>query len=199
MTDNAEDLIAELRQETENAGIGSTSSEPKERPAEEINIESDFEQSADQPRPEQPQEPELTPTAVKGMAHRYVKMASTFLKMILTPLYRKTILIKGDVEKMDAFRKKHSGKSEKQMDEALTSDDAMWPVVNRFDAYMKAVKDIPFDEDETDMIAIPLAELIVKYKALRLSPEWMFVIAIGMTMLPRLTKLMPDVNQAEQK
>lgn len=201
-TTTADDLINDLRQETENAGLGrSTAQEPASDPASEpIDSGDAGEYHFDPPSGESERvEPQLDSGAAKSIAMRYVKMFSSFMKMILTPLYRVTILEKDDIEKMREFNQKNRGKSEKEMDEAVHSDHEMWPVVNRFDQYMKAIKEIPLDDDEKEMIATPLGEVIQKYKSLQLSPEWMLLIAVAMVMLPRIVKLIPDVNKAEAK
>lgn len=198
---NVNDLIDDLRQETENAGIGkSTPEETPEKPAQPPAGDDSGEYHFDPPLGEtQPQDPPIDIGKAQSIAMRYVKMFSSFMKMLLTPLYRKTILEDDDIKKMQAFRQKHHGKSEKEMDEAVHSDHDMWPVVNRFDQYMKAVQEIPLDEDEKKMIAEPLGEVIQKYKAFQLSPEWMLLIAVAMVMFPRMVKLIPDVNKAEAK
>jgi hypothetical protein len=187
---DANDLINELKQQTENSTINNTIEGNHEAEKFSSPAEEHFEPVVDELQQQAP-EPEFTSSAAKSTARRYLQMASSFLKLILRPIYKKTILQKQDISKMAEFNRKNSGKSEKQMEEALHSESEMWPVVNRFERYMKAVKEIPFDDDELEMMATPLSELIIKHKALRLSPEWMMVIAVSMVMLPRITNMIP--------
>jgi hypothetical protein len=201
----ANDLINDLKQETENSRLHiNTDSPPAEQTPDSGGAQSS-DQHFDPVSPEEQSkltgqpDPEYSPVAAKSAADRYVKMFSSFLKLILTPLYRKTILHKEDPKKMDEFRRKHAGQSEKQMDEAVHSDHEMWPVVNRFDQYMKAVAEIPLDEDERDMIATPLSDVLYRYRSFRLSPGWMLIVAVCIVMLPRLVSLIPDVNKAAEK
>ncbi len=127
-------------------------------------------------------------------AARYVKMFSAIMKMIFKPIYKRTLLEPGDIEKMRDLQNQNRGRSDKSIEEAISSDNALWPVVNRFDKYMKAVEDIALDKEEIEMLAEPLAEVLHKYKKSQLSPEWMLVISTGMVMIPRLAPMMPDIT-----
>lgn len=180
-------LIEELNKQTEQ-----TISEP-------VIEDTHFEEAApaeETPTTEQEPEEQVSASGAKSMAEFMVRMFSAMMKMVFTPLYKLTILEDTDVQRMDEFRKKHAGQTEKQMEEALHSDHAMWPVVNRFDQYMAAVREIGLTKEEQEMIITPLSECIVKYNW-KLSPGWMLVVAMLMVMLPRVTRLIPDTNKAE--
>ncbi len=138
---------------------------------------------------------DISPDKARTMATRWVKTFSNAMKVFFSWTYRKSILKPGDEQAMAEFVKAHKGESEKQMQDAITSDSPMYDVSNRFDKYMKACESIPLDQDEIDSIAEPLQELIVKYKTLQLSPEWMLVISVAFVMLPRVTPLMPDLSK----
>lgn len=182
------ELINELNKETE-----TIKTEP-------VIEDAHFEEAAPAVESTQQEEPpveeQMSTGAAKSMAGFMVNMFSAFMKMVFTPLYKMTILEETDVQRMDEFRKRHAGQTEKQMEEALHSDHAMWPVVNRFDQYMAAVKEIGLTKEEQEMIITPLTECIVKYNW-KLSPGWMLVVAMLMVMLPRVTRLIPDTNKAE--
>lgn len=153
----------------------------------------------DPDKPAKVEEPAISASQAQSVAMMWVKRFSSFMKIVFTPIYKKTILVKGDIEKMRDFTKANAGKSEREMETIIHSDHELAPVANRFERYVKAVDEIPLDKDEMEELAKPLSELIIKYKAMQLSPEWMLVIAIGFAMLPRLAHLMPDLSQLLSK
>lgn len=190
MPGDVTDLIDQLKQETEQAPIAPQVFTPDD--TETTSFEpATTEHLKDQEDPD----PTITQDKASSMARSWVKMFSSLMKLVFKPIYKKTILAKGDIEKMEAFRQKNAGMSEKQMEEALHSEHDLYPVANRFDRFMKAVEDLPLDQDEIDSIANPLSEVIVKYRKLQLGPEWMLLFAVCLVMVPRLSPMMPDLSK----
>lgn len=193
-----EDLINELNEKTDTSAAGGTHP---------IHVEhtgpDDFSAPAEPVKQETPPEPPFSLEKAKSNAVSWVKRFSTLMKSAFVPLYKWTVLAKGDIKKMEDFTRDNKGKSEQQVEDALHSDHELWPVANRFDKYMAAVKEIALTDEEINDIAEPLSELIMKYKKLQLSPEWMLAIAVFFVMLPRLQPMMPDLskifNSAQQK
>lgn len=197
----AEDLIAELRKESE----GAVRREPKEATVIELQPESvatnesaeaqgTFDEPA-KPKAEAAEVKNWTPDQAKTTAISWVKRFSSVMKIIFTPLYRKTILAPGDAEKMQNFVRANKALNEKEKEAAMHSDHELSKVADRFDKYIKACEDIPLNADEIEDLAQPLSELIIKYKNLQLGPEWMLAIAAGFITLPRLAPLMPDMSK----
>lgn len=147
-----------------------------------------------EPKPVEP----MTAAKAKGMAQRWVKTFSSGLKLLLSAVYKKSLLKPGDEEKMAELVRQNRGKSDKEIFDAINSNDPIYDVSNRFEAYIKAVDEIPLSQEEIDSIAEPLEELIQKYKSLQLGPEWMLVISVGIVMLPRVVPLMPDLSKIFQ-
>lgn len=195
----AEELIAELRKQSE----GAVKREPKEATVIDLHPEPSTTDSTESKgsfdEPEKPKEtPEVknwTPDQAKSTAISWVKKFSSIMKMVFTPLYRKTILAPGDAEKMQNFVRENRALSEKEKESAMHSDHELSKVADRFDKYIKACEDIPLNADEIEDLAQPLSELIIKYRNLQLGPEWMLVIAAGFITLPRLAPLMPDMSK----
>lgn len=198
MPTNIEELVSQLNKETETA---STTLPPPSEPATTtVQDNGAFEEEPRRVTEEDltdKQEPVSPYTADKALktARSWVRSFSKLLKMIFKPVYRGTVLAKGDIEKMQEFRNKNRGLSETQMEEALHSQHDLYPVANRFDKYLKAVESIELEQDEIDAIAEPLSECIIKYRSLQLGPEWMLLFAVAMVMLPRLTPMMPDLSK----
>lgn len=188
--ENADSLIQELNQETENAN--NTRSETKVEPTP-INDEH-FEEEV-QPVQPKPEAPAPTQAMIRKMAASWVNKFNTLIRMIFTPIYKMKILEEGDIEKIAAFRKKNPGLSDAKLDEAIHNDSEMWPVVNRMDKFMKVVKEVPFTEEEKEDLIEPLAQLIEKYKKLQLGPEWMLAISVFLVMLPRIEPLFPNISK----
>lgn len=180
-------LLEELKQETE-GGAKSKSPEPDIIEPEVEVIEEGKNNFESGPAPKEVEDPE----SAKKSSSRYIKLLNLFMVMSFPPIYRATILEPDDIKKMSEYRRKNSGKTDKQIDDALHSDDEMWPIVNRFDKYMKAVQDIPLDADEQEMLAEPLAEVLTKYKKAHLSPGWQLAITAALIMAPRIIPTLPD-------
>lgn len=185
-------LISELNQETENAtmhiapdssaGGGDHFDEHREEPP--------------APDPEKPAEEPITKSAAQSTAKFFVNMISGMMKMIFVPLYKYAILEPGDIKTMKDLRQKHKGATDKEVEEVISSNDKLWPVVNRFDQYMDAVKAVAFTEEEKEMLIEPLADCIVHYNW-KLSPGWMLGLALCMVMLPRFTRMIPNEKSDE--
>jgi hypothetical protein len=137
----------------------------------------------------------FTEDKAKSMAGTWVKWFNSVLKLSFPWFYRKTILAKGDEEKMAAFVRKNRGKTEREMQDAISNDDTLWPVQTRFDRYMKALEAAPLSEEEMQFISEPLSELIIKYRWMQLGPEWSLVIAVFLVMLPRLEPVIPGLRK----
>ncbi|MFZ1806887.1 MAG: hypothetical protein WAU36_06695, partial [Cyclobacteriaceae bacterium] len=87
-TTNADDLINELRQETEQSETIHF-----EEPFAERDHEGDFEVVEEIKEPAAKATPEdLTPGKAKGMAERWLKMVNSGMKMVFPWIYRSTIL-----------------------------------------------------------------------------------------------------------
>lgn len=185
-TDNVDDLISQLNESTQ-----------PEAKVIEIKPNAPAGAQADKPVEPKPVEP-ITAAKAKGMAQRWVKTFSSGLKLLFTAVYKSSILKPGDAEKMQELVRQNKGKSDKEIFDAINANDPIYDVSNRFEKYMKAVDEIPLSQDEIDSIAEPLEELIVKYKALQLTPEWMLVISVGLVMLPRVVPIMPDLSKIFQ-
>lgn len=185
---NTDDLLNELKEQTE-------SRQGQEETPDANSVESTFEEVPATLRinNDEPEPVEIDAKTHKSAA-RYVKMFSALMKMVFKPIYRRTLLEPGDIEKMRDLQNKNRGRSDKSIDEVISSDSELWPVVNRFDKYMKAVDEIALDKEEIEMLAEPLAEVMHKYKKSILSPEWTLVISAGMIMVPRLAPMMPDIS-----
>lgn len=196
----AEDLIAQLRRETEGATIKKTAvitdveSEPVvvESSGSDDVLKGNFEEPEKQVKEDVKV---YTSDQAKATAISWVKKFSSIMKIIFAPLYRKTILAPGDEEKMREFVNKNKALSEKEKEAAIHSDHELSKVADRFDKYVKAIDDIPLNADEIEDLAQPLSELIIKYKNLQLGPEWTLAIAAGFITLPRLAPLMPDLSK----
>ncbi len=183
-----EELIAKLNAESAEATPEVKVEETKSTPDQEVNAPLEEKQTA-------PPVKDISTDKARSMATRWVKTFSSAMKVFFSWSYKKTILKPGDEQAMAEFVKAHKGQSEKEMQDAITNDSPMYDVSNRFDKYLKACESIPLDQDEIDSIAEPLEELIIKYKNLQLTPEWMLVISVGLVMLPRVTPLMPDLSK----
>ena len=181
--ENVDILIDELNQKTD------LSNQPK------IIIEEPVIEEAKIDTTPPPVKEEINPLKARGMAARWVKTINSGMKMLFASVYKSTMLKPGDVKAMEEFVRAHKGQSEKEMQDAITNDSPMFDVSNRFDKYLKAVEKIPLDQDEMDSLTEPLEELILKYKNMQLTPEWMFAISVGMIMIPRVAPLWPDVTK----
>lgn len=193
-TTNVQDLINDLNKATEN-DVRETATLNEEPPA---PNKDDF--SAPEPPPLNdsgaPKASEIfTTEKAKSTAHTWVKWFNSLMKMSFPWFYEKTVLRKGDKEKMSDFVARNKDKSEVEMSYLSATDPEMRPVTNRFERYAKACEQVPLSEDEMNMIAEPLSELIIKYKAMQLGPEWSLVIAVFIVMLPRFEPLMPGLGQ----
>lgn len=201
--DKIEELVSQLNKETETAStaLPPTPSDPApdfKLPKGQFESEEEDPGGTTEPGLNAKQAAEAIPyTTDKALktARSWVRSFSKLLKMIFKPVYRGTVLAKGDIEKMQEFRNKNRGLSETQMEEALHSQHDLYPVANRFDKYLKAVESIELEQDEIDAIAEPLSECIIKYRNLQLGPEWMLLFAVAMVMLPRLTPMIPDLSK----
>lgn len=190
------ELISELSNETEN-DQREASQQQAPQPKPEFNkTDFDLEQEPTD-KPESQINNTITPDKAKSTAQTWIKWFNSLMKMGFPYLYKKSVLKKGDQEKMNEFvrTQKAAGQSERQMEEAISSDNELWPVKNRFDKYLKACDEIPLSQDEIDYIAEPLSELIIKYKFMQLSPEWSLVIAVLIVMLPRFEPFMPGIGK----
>lgn len=189
MAQTVDELISELEQQTENSTI--ETSAPAEQPA--------FDEHQEQPeqKTEPAAEEPVSKSSANEMAKFCVNMFSGLMKMLFVPLYKWSILEEGDIKKMREFRNKHKGQSEKQMEEALSNDSPMWPVVTRFDKYMEAVDGAALTDEEKDMIIDPLSNCIVHYNW-KFSPGWMLALAVSFVILPRITRLIPSGGKTEE-
>lgn len=197
----AEDLIEELRKESE----GAVRREPKEATVIELqpdpvatNESAEAQGTFDEPAKPKAEAAEVktwTPDQAKTTAISWVKRFSSIMKFVFTPLYRKTILAKGDVEKMQNFVRENRALSEKEKEAAMHSDHELSKVADRFDKYLKACEEIPLNADEIEELSQPLSELIIKYKNLQLGPEWMLAIGVGFVSVSRLVPLFPDLSK----
>jgi hypothetical protein len=187
------ELISELSAETENDQREASQQQAQPKP--EFD-KTDFDLTQEPTdKPESQINNTITPDKAKSTAQTWIKWFNSLMKMGFPYLYKKSVLKKGDQEKMAEFVRTHAGQSEKQMEEAISSDDNLWPVKNRFDKYIKACDEIPLSQEEIEYIAEPLSELIIKYKFMQLSPEWSLVIAVLIVMLPRFEPLMPGIGK----
>lgn len=191
MAQSVDDLISELEQQTENSNI--ETSAPADHPSFDAPIEETEQKPADQAPVEEP----VSKSSAKDMAKWCVDLFSGFMKMTFVPLYKWAILEEGDIKKMATFQQQHKGKSEKEVEDIISSDSTLWPVVNRFDRYMEATKNAGLTDEEKDMVIDPLANYIVANN-LKLSPGWMLVLAIAFVMLPRLTRLIPSTSKTAE-
>ena len=143
--------------------------------------------------------PAMTQSAARRQAERYTKMFGALVKWGGKPLYRWSMLKKGDVQKVADFQHKASADPDggrRMVDQVLNdAGHEMHAVMMRFDAYMKAVEDLPLSDDECETIADPLTDLIIKYQYLQLGPEMMFVIAVVLVMAPRFAVMIPGVGK----
>jgi hypothetical protein len=138
------------------------------------------------------QEPALSRSTIEKMAASWINRLDTFNRLVYTPLYRWSILEKEDLKQYQEFKRKHSGESEKEVSEAIKSDDAMWNISQRMDKCATAINKVPYTKEEKEDLIQPMADLIEKYKKLQLGPEWMFVIAFGFSTLARIEPFIPD-------
>jgi hypothetical protein len=139
--------------------------------------------------------PEYSPTKAKSTAKTWTKWLSSLMRFTFPYFYKRTILAKGDVEKMKVFVDQHKGMSEKQMEDAINNDQEMFSVNTRFDRYLKAIDSVKFTDEEMDYIAEPLSDLIIKYRHLQLGPEWSLVLAVAIVMLPRFEPMFPGLGK----
>lgn len=191
MADNVDDLINQLNEATESDQREEQKPEapkPTDQPA---ANPTDFEPGPE-PAAAKPVEA-FTPDRARATANTWLKWFNSLLKISFPYLYKKTVLRPGDQERMAQFVRSNAGKSEREMETIISSDDTMWPVKTRFDKYLKACEEIELSQDEINHIAEPLAELIVKYRWMQLSPEWSLVIAVCIVMLPRFEPMIPNL------
>jgi hypothetical protein len=135
------------------------------------------------------QEPEPTntrPFDVPSQARQYLKLFNILQAKIFTALYKKNMLEPEDLERYEAW---HTAKNSK---EVLHSDHELWPVQNRLDRYVKAVRGVKLTEDEIGDLTEPLAEILVKHRFMQLGPEATFLIALGIVLFSRMTPLFGD-------
>lgn len=193
-TTTVDDLLRELENETE--GDARFQEEVKEKETGDSRPE-DFEPQPPKPPAEEP----FTSDKAMGTARTWVKWFNSAMKMFMPWLYRKSVLEEGDQERMGAWVRdqKRQGRSEREMEEAISSDSSMWPVKNRFDRYLKACEEVPLNAEEMEMIAEPLSQLIIKYKTLQLGPEWSLVIAVFIVMLPRFEPMLKNLGLSTDK
>jgi hypothetical protein len=137
----------------------------------------------------------ITPEKAKAMAKTWTKWFNGAIKWSFPWFYRKTILQKGDQEKMTAFISENRGLSENELNAAINVSHELYPVKNRIERYLDAKEGLAFTEEEIGFIAEPLSDLIIKYKHLQLTPEWSLVIAVCIVMAPRFEPMMPDMGR----
>lgn len=192
------DLERELEDETEEAQTEEDFEEPDDFPTpEDIDDNDDFDHEMITPDEEEDDDdgayrddPEFTKDYFHKTAHRWVKAFNALQKSILRRSYKKSILQKGDAEKAKEWQRKKAQTNAKFEDIV----DGDWEVQERLERYMKAVEELPFTKDEAEDIAAPLAELVEKYRHLRMSPEMALIVAVTIAMLPRLEPIFPNVN-----
>jgi len=189
-TSNVEELISQLNEKTENDKTETVEPVQAARPNRD-----DFTEPPNDINAPKASEQIFNTDKAKGMAQTWLKWLNSLMKIGFPYFYRSTVLAKGDQERMAAFVRSHAGHSEKQMEEAISSDNEMWPVKTRFDRYLKACEEVPLSQEEIDYIAEPLSELIVKYRFLQLSPEWSLVIAVLIVMMPRFEPMIPGLSK----
>src|SRR3954462_6657523 len=94
---DADALIRELNQETENA------SAPKTETSTAID-EDHFEEVKETPDQKLTDEPQASSSMIKAMAKSWVNRINTIIRMIFTPIYKVRILEEGDIERITEFR-----------------------------------------------------------------------------------------------
>lgn len=184
--DNTEALIEELNKESATTEpLGSSDHFEPERKKDVIDISTGQEVK---------QDPPLSRSQIEKMATSWINRLDTFQRMVYSPLYRWSILERDDLKQYEEFKRKHTGESEKEVSDALKSDDAMWSVAQRMDKCAKAIEKLPYTKEEKEDLIQPMADLIEKYKKLQLGPEWMFLIAFGFSTLARIEPFVPDIK-----
>lgn len=183
---DVESLIEHLNQESENKPIENFDQQPTiDQPA------AVFEEPAPEQKPEEP----LTKDRLKRIAMSWINRFDSIQKMIFRPLYRKRILEPHDIEKYNEFKRRHSGKSDREVSEAISNDTEMWSIAQRMEKCAKAIEELPLTPEEKEELVEPLSELVQKYRKMQLSPEANLGIALGLIMLTRLTPLIPDFGK----
>jgi hypothetical protein len=195
MAEKTQDLSSILAAsvETQNATVNDFITVPETPSTDDLS--DDFDE-AEEVETETEKDPEneipLSKAEIKKAAKRWIGLFDKMQKPFLVNAYEKAILKPGDEQLLKSHQKNVDLTGPKKIKDAISENDDLYYVLKRYDEYIDACKNIPFSEEEKEMIAEPLAELVEKYKKMHLSPEMALVAAVVMVMLPRVEPLFPQ-------
>lgn len=152
----------------------------------------DFEETVDDVPETAQDDPVISAGGFKRMAKRWIQTFNVFQKTLLKPSYQRTILEKGDIEKMRSYRK-DAELSKCDITDIYHENEESYHVIERFDKYMKAVEDLPLTQEEIDDLTEPLSEVIQKYNSMQVGPEGQLLLAVLVIMLPRVEPVFPSI------
>jgi hypothetical protein len=135
----------------------------------------------------------LSKEALKKASLRWIGLFDHLQKPFLVNAYSKAILKPGDTEALTDAQKRYDLSNEKKIQEAVSENDHLYGILKRFDEYQQAIKGISFTEEEKEMIAEPLAEVVEIYKNMHMSPQMALLAAVAMVMLPRIEPIFPQL------
>lgn len=130
----------------------------------------------------------------RSSARRYVRTFNSLLKLIFPPLYRRKVMHPGDSKLISDYKREKDLNPNFKLSDAISSEDKLYYALKRYEALEQYISDIPLTQDEQNDLAEPLAELIEKRRAMKLTPELSLLLSAGIIMIPRLEPFFPSIT-----
>lgn len=159
--------------------------QPEPEPTPEPENTNDF-TAFSQPQQQKPQKPILTDAEYRQNAKMWIALVDGLGTISLPWAYQKQLFTKPELKALKELnkRKKEAGSSGE-----ITYTEADLKLLEKYEVFNELKENIPFQEEEIQMIENPLTEVFKKYN-FQPGPEVALITAASIIMAPRLLPLL---------